>query len=179
LKEEGDAMVKDQKPYLVFACANCGQYSHVKTTQKTKKCLRCGRSHQVRLIKNAETVFGMNAAVETVKQKQAGLALARLGKEPDLESFSSFILPANKLKKVTKGSERNGERKDEGTAQSFKRLLEQISSVSTRFPEHSIQLLADEFGIPKEELPILVSRFIQKGVLRNLKNGYLKVVKNE
>jgi len=80
--EEG-ALKKDQNPYLLFACSKCKQYLYVKTTQKTKKCLRCGRQHKVSsIINSGEIVRGITKAVEMVQFRQNELAIIELGTTP-------------------------------------------------------------------------------------------------
>ena len=96
-KMEEIAFKKDETPYLVFTCKKCRQYSYVKTTQETKKCLRCGRTHQVKDILNlGEIVYGMTAAVETVKQKQNELAI------PEFRSEGDFVVATNNKKNKRK-----------------------------------------------------------------------------
>ncbi|MCK4859155.1 MAG: hypothetical protein KAS87_01200, partial [Candidatus Omnitrophica bacterium] len=86
------AFKKDETPYLVFVCKKCRQYSYVKTVQKTKKCLRCGRTHQVKDILNlGEIVSGMTEAVNTVKRKQTELAI------PEFRSEGDFVVATNKF----------------------------------------------------------------------------------
>lgn len=55
--------------YLVFACGKCGQYTYAKTSQKGKKCPRCGRNHKVNSV-NGRIVDGCTAAMKTVKKLQ-------------------------------------------------------------------------------------------------------------
>ncbi|MHA2220106.1 MAG: DUF1922 domain-containing protein, partial [Candidatus Hodarchaeales archaeon] len=48
---------KDETPYLIFACYKCKQFLYAKTTQKTRKCLRCGRMHKIeKIIDSGEIV---------------------------------------------------------------------------------------------------------------------------
>ena len=87
---------RDKKPYLVFKCKKCHQYSYVKINQKTKKCLRCGRTHQVRLIiPTGEIVYGITAALELVKEKQSKfkkLSELEQGITEELENSEYFTL---------------------------------------------------------------------------------------
>jgi hypothetical protein len=85
---------RDETPYLIFQCSKCQQYSYVKTTQKTKKCLRCNHTHQVQhLLGKGEIVKGMTAAVERVIILQNKLSRNNLGRNPDLVSEKGFSLP--------------------------------------------------------------------------------------
>lgn len=54
---EDTAWKKDETPYLVFACRKCRQYTYVKTTQKSKKCARCRRTHTVSDIMGSGEVY--------------------------------------------------------------------------------------------------------------------------
>ena len=54
--------------------------------------------------------------------------------------------------------------------------MKQVSLISPTFPEHSITLLAPEYGILEEEIPILIARCIENGTLKRMKNGYLKLM---
>lgn len=163
---------KDQTPYLVFACSKCGQFSYVKPTQKTKKCLRCGRTHQVRTIKNAETVLGMTAALERVKEKQNQLALNELGKEPDLEGFSTFSIAPN-----SPTPELNRERDlDAGEFENlFNTILSKLSKEHGNFPRYMITLMAKQRSFPMQELDMMISRFIQLGRLKTIRDGYFQL----
>ena len=81
---------KNETPYLVFACKKCKEFSYVKTIQKTKKCLRCGKTHQVRDILNkGEVVNGMTEAVNAVKRKQNEIAI------PEFRSGGDFVITAS------------------------------------------------------------------------------------
>ena len=65
------AWKKDETPYIVFSCSKCKQFTYTKTTQKLKKCVRCGRTHIVANIEEqGEIVYGISKAVELVKIKQ-------------------------------------------------------------------------------------------------------------
>ena len=64
---EEAAFKKDETPYLIYESSKCRQFMYVKTTQKGKKCLRCGRTHVVsKIIDSGEIVYGMSAAVAEV-----------------------------------------------------------------------------------------------------------------
>ena len=91
VKMDEVGLAKDESNYIVFSCTKCHQYSYVKTTQKTKKCLRCNRTHQVQtLLGSGEIVKGMTAAVERVKVLQNELAEKELGRSPGLVSSKGF-----------------------------------------------------------------------------------------
>ena len=84
MKEKG--WTRDKTPYLVFCCKKCHQYSYVKISQKTKKCLRCGSVHQVSsIMSNGDIVKGMTNALELVKKKQG-----EFKRNPQFEVDDSF-----------------------------------------------------------------------------------------
>ena len=70
------SLKRNDPKYIVFSCINCGQYMYVKKKQKSKKCLRCGRSNEVNSVEDfGEMVNEMTNAVEKLKQKQNEFAL--------------------------------------------------------------------------------------------------------
>ena len=93
---EENTFDKDKTPYLVFACKKCQQFSYVKTSQATKKCLRCGRSHRVKsILGEGEIVYGMTLAVNTVKRNQNQLTF------PEFRSQGDFIINSNRINNKT------------------------------------------------------------------------------
>ncbi len=167
---EGRAFKKDGKPYLVFACTKCGQYSYVKLIQKGKKCLRCGRTHQVRKLKNSgEIVNGISTAVEMVKKRQNELAIDELGGKPDLLTSQSF-------KKARESSFSNYKEENEGLDQyeEFKRLLIKKTKRFTDFPRYVIELVAEESGLTKSEREKYLRILIKKRILISLDKGKYK-----
>ena len=165
---------KDTSPYLVFTCLKCGQYSYVKTTQKTKKCLRCGRTHQVKNITWGDVVKGMTAAVETVKERQNKLAIKELGERPDLHTPTDFCIASSideELSPSTKNMSKNvqeGEDYDEN----FKEGLKQLSKMYKQIPDYLIKMMVEEELIPTSEGELLIRKFVQLGLLVPLKNHY-------
>ncbi len=94
---------KDENPYLIFTCSKCTQYLYVKTTQKSKKCLRCGRQHKVSsIINSGEIVKGMTKAVEMVKTRQNELAVEELGAKPEFRAGDDFTI-MKKIKNSPRG----------------------------------------------------------------------------
>jgi hypothetical protein len=168
------AFKRDETPYLVFTCKKCRQYSYVKTTQKTKKCLRCGRTHQVKnLLSLGEIIYGMTAAVEVVKQKQTELAT------PEFRSEGDFVVattktptqtPAKKSKrKVLSDSERDSDNKKD-FEEPFSEVLLELSKLYGKFPKYLLEIMADNYGIPALELKLLIKSFKKQGILTVLKN---------
>lgn len=168
---EDIAWEKDQTPYYVFTCAKCRQYMYVKTTQKTKKCLRCGRSHKVETIKNvSELVNGISTAVEVVKAKQNELAIQTLGDIPDLRAAHDFKVARSHS---TPKEEKDTEKDDNGFLKKYKKMLLRISSLYHKFPLYVIEVMADNFGIPPSEIKILTRNFMKEGILKRSRyNSY-------
>ncbi|MFW9821611.1 MAG: DUF1922 domain-containing protein [Candidatus Thorarchaeota archaeon] len=151
-------------PYLVFQCSNCNQYSYVKNTQKSKKCLRCGRSYSVKSI-NGEIVLGMTTAVETVKKRQNEFAQKLLGSEPDLRAYNDF--------KITGPSKQINSKIDKekyNYYSTFLDMLREISRTFTSFPSYVIEVMALNYGIPASELKNLTKKCIKKGILLRSKD---------
>ena len=171
---EETAFKKDETPYLVFTCSKCQQYSYVKTVQKTKKCLRCGRTHQVKnILGSGEVVYGMTAAVEAVKQNQTELAT------PEFRSEGDFVVATNKFSARTpvKRSIRkipSEKDSDQNTNLDFKErfsdVLLELSRLYGKFPRYMLEIMADNYGIPAVELKLLIRSFKKQGILTVLKN---------
>ena len=171
---EDIAFKKDESPYVVFTCKKCRQYSYVKTTQKTKKCLRCGRTHQVKdILGFGEVVYGMTAAVEAVKQKQTELTI------PEFRSEGDFVVATNKLptrtlvkKSKTKVQSDNDKNNDKNInfEELFSEHLLELSKLYGKFPRYMIEIMADNYGIPALELKLLIKSFKKQGILTVLKN---------
>ena len=175
---EETAFKKDETPYLVFTCSKCRQYSYVKTTQKTKKCLRCGRTHQVKNILGlGEIVYGMTAAVNTVKQKQTELAT------PEFRSEGDFVVATNKFpsrtpvkkskSKVISDEDSYKDSKNNvnlGFKEQFSEVLLELSKLYGKFPRYMLEIMAENYGIPAKELKLLIRSFKKQGIITVLKN---------
>lgn len=169
---------KDENPYIIFKCLKCHQYIYVKTSQKTKKCLRCGYIHKVKnLINSGEIVKGLTNAIAEIKKRQNELALEELNRVPDLRTMNDFCLPGIS-KNVTKSSEIVKKLKiKEELYENFKALLVKLSERYDKFPNYMISMLIDEFQIPISELKLLTNKFRRQGFLIPLKNNYYKIRK--
>lgn len=156
----------DEAPYLVFSCTKCKQYSYVKTTQKTKKCLRCGRTHQVKnILNNGKIVYGMSQAVYHVKKKQNELALMKIGKNPDFTSELDYQLL------VKNGSHSNhipNQKRDYYAK--LKIILFNLYKQHKEFPRYLIELSAEIYQIPSSEIKLLIAQFRHEGFLISSKN---------
>jgi len=171
---EDTTFKKDEKPYLVFTCSKCSQYSYVKTIQKTKKCLRCGRTHQVKnLLGSGKVVYGMTAAVNTVKQKQTELAT------PEFRSEGDFVVATNKFLtrtpvKKSKIKVPSNKDSDKNINLDFKKqfieILLELSKLYGKFPKYMLEIMAENYGILAVELKRLIRSFRKQGVLTVLKN---------
>jgi len=171
-KMEEITFKKDETPYLVFTCKKCRQYSYVKTTQKTKKCLRCGHTHQVKdILDLGEVVYGMTAAVDTVKQKQTELAT------PEFRSEGDFVVATNKFPTRTpvKKSKRKvlPDKDSDKTIdfeEPFSEILLELSKLYGKFPKYMLEIMAENYGIPALELKLLIKSYKKQGILTVLKN---------
>ena len=183
-KMEETAFKKDETPYLVFTCKKCRQYSYVKTTQKTKKCLRCGRTHQVKdILGLGEIVYGMTAAVDTVKQNQTELTT------PDFRSEGDFVVatnrfpnrtPVKKIKKKVLSDKDSDKNVNFDFKEQFSEVLLELSRLYGKFPRYMLEIMADNYGIPAVELKLLIKSFKKQGILTVLKNEdfYYQLEKN-
>lgn len=169
---EETAFKKDETPYLIFTCKRCRQYSYVKITQKTKKCLRCGRTHQVKdILGLGEIVYGMTEALNTVKRKQTELAI------PEFRSEGDFVVASNKFptrtpikkskKKILsdKDCDKNIDFKEQ-----FSEILLELSKLYGKFPKYMLEIMAENYGIPALEFKFLIKSFKKQGILTVLKN---------
>jgi len=157
---------RDTTPYYVFACSKCHQYMYVKTIQKTKKCLRCGKVQKIETIKNSsEVVNGISTAVEVVKARQIELAIHILGDIPDLRASSDFKVASSLF--ISKEIEYN-EENDNGFVEKYKKMLLKISLLYRTFPLYVIEVMADNFGIPPSELKVLTRNFVKEGIIIKL-----------
>lgn len=156
---------RDETPYLIFACKKCGGFSYVKTVQKTKKCLRCGRTHQVRdILKNSDVVYGMTEAVNTVKRKQNEFAT------PEFRSGSDFIVATLSIAKPkSKGNALKSKDQEIDYAPKFNEMLCELSRLYNRFPEYMLDIIAEDYKIPSIELISLMRNAKKSGVL--IKDG--------
>ena len=149
--------VKDESEYLVFACNECHQYSYVKITQKTKKCLRCGRSYQVKtLLTSGSIVKGMSTAVRTVKELQN-----RLG-TPSFHADQEFVITSKSPPTSTTRSQNPDLSSDETK---FLSLLANLSCIYKQFPLYIIKLMAPDYDIPKERITTLIAQNIKSKIL--------------
>ena len=165
---EENAFKKDITPYLIFACKRCQQYSYVKTTQKTKKCLRCGHSYQViDLLHEGEIVSGISKAVDTVTRKQNELSVPEFRSQGDFViNTSDKILKKQNLLSLSKGDFKK--RNEAGVK--FKALLYNLSNLYGKFPRYMIEIMAENSGISGEEIPHLIEIFEKQGILVQLKD---------
>lgn len=159
------AIKKDETPYIIFACKKCQQYSYVKTTQKTKKCLRCGRMHQVQdILKNGDIVSGMTEAVNAVKRKQNELVI------PEFRSGSDFVVAANnRVRPKSSIKALRGTDQEIDYTSKFAEMLLELSKLYKRFPNYILDIMATEYEIPATELKALIRSAKKSGML--IKNG--------
>jgi len=162
---EKSTFQKDDKSYVIFACSKCSQFSYVKTTQKTKKCLRCGRMHQVKdILHSGVIVRGMTQAVRTVKEKQNELARKKKKGTPTLRAKNDFSINVDNRERKPSFNEK----KD--YTYMFKRVLSELSHTYSSFPKYMIEILAKNYGIPQSELKGLIRQFKRRGLLQVINN---------
>lgn len=154
---------RDETPYIIFACRKCKQFMYVKQTQKTKKCLRCRRSHKVSDISNSgEIVNGMTLAVETVKERQHELAIREIGTAPGFSSFGDFKIHNSsgaKRRKVETPEEENN------YMPQFKEMLIDLVDLYIKAPYFAFEVFAENYNIPESEFKILFHFFQKKGII--------------
>ena len=168
------AFKKDRTPYVIFACRKCQQLAYVKTTQKTKKCLRCGRTHQVNSLSEGEIVYGMTAAVDTVKKKQSELVI------PEFRSSSDFIVATNSITRPkSRINTLINKDQESGYKGKFKEMLMELSKLYGKFPKYLLEIMAENYGIPSQDLPNLITEFNKKGILTFLRDEdfYYKITR--
>lgn len=158
---EDIAFKKDETPYLIFACKKCGGFSYVKTVQKTKKCLRCGRKHEVQdIFKKGELVSGMTEAVNTVKRKQNELAT------PEFRSGGDFVVATHSVARP-KSMKNALESKDQEIdyTPKFNEMLFELSRLYKKFPRYMLDIMAEDYKIPPIELVSLIRSAKKSGML--------------
>ncbi len=153
---------KDNTPYFIFSCFKCKNYSLVKTTQKGKKCLRCGHYHHVsQLESNSEVVKGATAARMKLIEKQNFLAKKELGSDPDLIAEGGFS--------VSNGYKENQISNNQKQARSsfdiFNKLLLKLDFKFKQFPEYVIYMIAEEQGIPRGKVKKMIDRCMREHIL--------------
>ncbi|MHA2036245.1 MAG: DUF1922 domain-containing protein [Promethearchaeota archaeon] len=171
---EHEGWKRDENPYVIFSCSKCKQYMYVKTTQKTKKCLRCGRQHKVSsIISSGEIVKGMTTAVASVKKLQNELAIQKLGTSPELRAADDFTVKSQPISHISFEFHDDDDDKDDLSTK-FEKILVEISDSYNRFPYYVLEIMADNYGIPRLELKLLVKAYQKKGILIQ-KNSQFKI----
>ncbi|HEC40319.1 hypothetical protein LCGC14_1173030 [marine sediment metagenome] len=166
---------KDETPYLIFACSKCKQFTYVKTTQKGKKCLRCGRQHKVESILNSgEIVNGMTKAVDGVKQKQGEFAIKENDGILELRSAGDFTI-SNKAVLDSVSRKEKTKDADEDYYNQFKTMLSELSMTYKKFPYYLIEIMGEDYNIPETEIKILFQTSIAKGVLNQIEWNLYKL----
>jgi len=151
----------------------------VKTTQKSKKCLRCNKTHQVeRILKNGEIIRGMTTAMERVKSLQNELARTELGKNADFISERGFYItqktsnnPASQSTCKVKLSKQAIEGEIDYYV-AFLEVLRELDADYKKFPHYLIKILAEDKGIPPSELSSLIRKAFREGLLIKKKDLY-------
>ena len=168
---------KDEKPYIVFTCSKCDQYIYVKTAQKTKKCLRCNHTHQVKNISGGELVKGISTAVLTVKKRQNELAIKELGNEPELRGQNDFCVTDNCKTFLIQEEEDISSNilEEDDYLEEFRKILLQLNKTHKIIPDYLITIMTEEKKIPYDEVKFLMKKFQKFGILIPLKDNYYKI----
>ena len=170
--EEDQGFKRDETPYLVFSCSKCKQYQYVKTTQKTRKCMRCKRAHIVEsYLDKGEIVKGMTVALELVKEKQN-----KLGGIPDFTNENDFAVAGN-IKPFIKKKIKLQKKLEEDEIDyfdNFLSMLDKIKEQYSEFPVYILRLMAPEFEIPYRMIIPLKNKALKAGILINTKDNYFK-----
>lgn len=169
---EDIAWKRDKTPYLVFPCAKCKQYTYVRATQKTKKCVRCGHSHKViKILESGEIVKGISCAVESVKKRQNEFALKELGTHPEFRASNDYKIDnlINSNKEILE------EDNDNENYAKFKKLLMELSELYREFPFYVIEIMAEKYNIPDSEVKLLTRNFINQRILIQLEDSLFKL----
>ncbi|MEE9377865.1 MAG: DUF1922 domain-containing protein [Candidatus Lokiarchaeia archaeon] len=158
----------------MFGCKKCYQFMYVKETQKTKKCLRCGRSHKVSDIKNSGGIVkGMTNAVKTVKERQNKLAIQELGTLPEFKSLNDFRITKNR-KSISKAIDNC--KVENVYLHKFKKMLIELSEMYNEFPFYIIEMMAEDYGIPDSEIKLMTPMSVKQGILIRLNNNSYKII---
>ena len=143
---------------------------YVKTTQKTRKCLRCGRQHKVvNIITTGEIVEGMTEALNRVKQKQSEFG----GNGPELRSSNDFKT-SNKIRYVSPPKNVKVVINDDYSAE-FEKLLSELSKSYKKFPYYVLEILGEDFNIPENELKIVFQNCVVNGIIRQAEGNLYKL----
>ncbi len=159
----------DETPYVVFQCAKCKQYTYTKTTRKTKKCTRCGRSHTVcKIMNSGEIVNGISTAVELVKKKQDEFAIKELGTSPEFRTVNDFKIAKSHEDKKIESEIIVKVGNEEQYYSKFKHMLIELSTMYPKFPFYILEMMAENYNIPSSEVKLLANNFQKQGLLIRL-----------
>ena len=175
MSEENLTFKKDETPYIVFLCMKCKQYLYVKTTQATKKCLRCRHNNKMSKAKSSGYIVnGLSLAIEAIKEKQNELAFEKLGESPDLRAEGVFVISVKNRKRqdvISKKHEKNTDGEINYTG-IFKIMLNETFEEFKEVPFYVIELKAEDLEIPKKDIKLQMSKAIREGILIPLKDNY-------
>ncbi len=162
---------KDTKEYLISKCSKCGQYFYVKTTQKNKKCVRCGRTHVVKdIIPSGEIVVGVTAASDRMRERLNSLAVKELGAAPFLRAERE----AKKTIKVLVERPSKREKLEISLEEKFTIALDKLAKSYNQVPSYIIEFMHKETSIPLEEFKILLAKYLKSGKIERLSGNYYK-----
>ena len=132
------------------------------------------RTHRVaKLPDTTEVIYGLNNAINAVKDKQHTLAIQETGHTPDLRSNIEFRIGTHSANPSNFPKTLLGVELIEGAyAKEFTILLLDLFSKFSHFPRYMIHMVSSEYHIPHSEIPLLLSRFLHSGILIALPNEY-------
>lgn len=167
-----DETKKDKTPYIVFACKKCNQYIYAKSSQKNKKCSRCGHAHRMsEMISSGTIVNGISNALCVIKNKQDELALKVQGSPPKLRPFDKRQID------LVSGQDALGSEKN--STSNFTKDLMAFFKIHEEIPKYAIELLAEQHKMSRPETNRLIRNFVEKGVLTPQGYDYYKIRKSK
>jgi len=116
----------------------------------------------------------MTAAVDTVKKKQAEFAV------PEFRSCSDFVVATNNIarpKNRVNALINNDQEFD--YKGKFNEMLMELSKLYGKFPKYLLEIMAENYGIPRSELCVLINEFKKNEILIVVKEAdfYFEVAK--
>ena len=140
--------------YIVFRCSKCFQYTYAKTSQKGKKCPRCGRNHTVLKLKG-DIVEGPTEARNKVVLMQN---MKTGGKLPEFESIVRTIV----ISKANSGKDLNENKTEFGRFVSAinKFQINENIDPNNGFPGYMLDILLDEIDFPKFKQKKMIERLL-------------------
>ncbi|HEC37255.1 hypothetical protein LCGC14_0899780 [marine sediment metagenome] len=108
-----------------------------------------------------------------VKQKQAEFSRKKVCEIPEFRTTGDF----KSSNKVSIASVQRIEKLGniEDYTPDFKRMLSELSLTYKKFPYYIIEMMAEEYNIPNNELKILIPDFLRRGFLKRVRKNLFKI----